>query len=51
MAYGDFKDLNRRTTSDKILRDKAFNIAKNPKYDGYQSGLASIVYKSFDKET
>ena len=51
MAYGDFKDLNRRTTSDKILLDKAFNIAKNPKYDGYQSGLASIVYKSFDKET
>ena len=51
MAYGDFKDLNRRTTSDKILLNKAFNIAKNPKYDGYQSGLASIVYKSFDKET
>ena len=33
MAYGDFKDLNRRTTADKVLRDKAFNIAKNPKYD------------------
>ena len=43
MAYGDFKDLKRRTTSDKILRDKAFNIAKNPKYDGYQRGLASMV--------
>ena len=43
MAYGDFKDLKRRTASDKILRDKAFNIAKNPKYDGYQRGLASIV--------
>ena len=42
MAYGDFKDLTRRTASDKILRDKAFNIAKNPKYDGYQRGLASI---------
>ena len=40
MAYGDFKDLARRTASDKILRDKAFNIAKNPKYDGYQKGLA-----------
>ena len=39
MAYGDFKDLARRTASDKILRDKAFNIAKNPKYDGYQRGL------------
>ena len=45
MAYGDFKDLTRRTASDKILRDKAFNIAKNPKYDGYQRGFASIVYK------
>ena len=47
MAYGDFKDLKRRTASDKILRDKAFNIAKNPKYDGYQGGLTSIVYKFF----
>ena len=45
MAYGDFKDLSRRTASDKFLRDKAFNIAKNPKYDGYQRGLASMVYK------
>ena len=44
MAYGDFKDLKRRTFSDKVLRDKAFNIAKNPKYDGYQWGLASMVY-------
>ena len=35
MTYGDFKYLARRTTSDKVLRDKAFNIAKNPKYDGY----------------
>ena len=49
MAYGDFKDLARRTASDKVLRDKAFNIAKNPKYDGYQRGLASIVYNFFDK--
>ena len=40
MGYGDFKDLKGRTASDKILRDKAFNIAKNPKYDGYQKGLA-----------
>ena len=44
MAYGDFKDLNRRTAADKVLRDKAFNIAKDSKYDGYQSGLASMVY-------
>ena len=51
MAYGDFKDLTRRTASDKILRDKAFNIAKNSKYDGYQRGLASMVYKCFDKKT
>ena len=36
MAYGDFKDLARRTAADKVLRDKAFNIAKNPRYDGYQ---------------
>ena len=43
MAYGDFKDLARRTASDKILRDKAFNIAKNPKYDVYQRGLASLI--------
>ena len=49
MTSGDFKDLARRTTSDKVLRDKAFNIAKNPKYDGYQRGLASMVYKFFDK--
>ena len=39
MAYGDFKDLARKTASDKVLRDKAFNIAKNSKYDGYQRGL------------
>ena len=39
MPCGDFKDLSRKTASDKILRDKAFNIAKNPKYDEYQSGL------------
>ena len=51
MAYGDFKDLTRRTASDKILRDKAFNIAKNPKYDGYQRGLASMLYKCFDKKS
>ena len=40
MAYGDFKDLNRRPAADKILHDKAFSIAKDPKYDGYQRGLA-----------
>ena len=51
MAYGDFKDLKRRTASDKILRDKAFNFAKNPKYHGYQRGLASTVYKFFDKKS
>ena len=51
VAHGDFKDLKRRTAADKVLRDKAFNIAKNPKYDGYQRGLASMVYKFFDKKT
>ena len=50
MAFGDFKDLKRTTFSDKILRDKAFNIAKNPKYDGYQRGLASMIYKFFDEK-
>ena len=44
MAYRDFKDLNRRTFADKVLRDKAFSIAKDPKYDGYERGLVSIVY-------
>ena len=51
MAYGDFKDLKRRTQSDKVLKDKAFAIASNPKYDGYQRGLASMVYKFFDKKS
>ena len=44
MKYGDFKDLARRTASDKVLTDKAFNIAKNPKYDGYQRGLAIQIF-------
>ena len=50
MAYGNFKDFAKRTASDKVLRDNAFNIAKNPKYDGNQRGLASMVYKFFDKK-
>ena len=45
MAYGKSKDLTKRTQSDKFLRDKAFKIASDPKYDGYQRGLASMVYK------
>ena len=49
MAYAGFKDFKRRTACDKTLRDKAFNIAKNPKYDGYQRGLSSMVYKFFHK--
>ena len=44
MAYGDFKDLAKRAAADKVLRDKASNIAKGPKYYGYQRGLASMVY-------
>ena len=51
VAYGDFKDLARRTASDKFLRDNVFNIAKNPNYHGYQKGLASIVCKFFDKKS
>ena len=50
MAYRNFKDLARRTASDKVLRDKACNIAKNPKYDEYHRGLAFMVYKFFDKK-
>ena len=51
MAYGKFKVLNERTQSDEVLRDKAFEIASNPKYNGYQRGLASMVYKTFDKKS
>ena len=51
MAYGDFRDLNRRTAADKVLRDKTFSIAENLKYDGYQRGLASMVYNFFNKKT
>ena len=51
MAYGDFKDLTRTTASDKIFCDKAFNIAKNSRYDGYQRGLASMACTFFDKKT
>ena len=51
MVYGGLKDLGRRTASDKVLWDKAFNIAKNLKYAGYQRGLASIVYKYIDKRS
>ena len=50
MAYGDFKDLARRTAADKVLRDKAFNIAKDSKNDGYQKELVSMVYKFLDKK-
>ena len=50
MVYGDYKDLTSKTTSDKILHNKAVNIAKNLKYDGYQRGLALMVYKCFDKK-
>ena len=49
MAYGDFKDLT-RGIADKILRDKAFSIAKNPKYDGYENGLVSMIYNFFDEK-
>ena len=49
MPYGKSKDLAKRTQPDTILRDRAFKIASDPKYDGYQRGLASMVYKFFDK--
>ena len=50
MTYEDIKDLTRRTTSDKILRDKVFNIVKNQTFDAYQRGLASMLYIFFDKK-
>ena len=49
MEHGDFKNLAKRTEPDKISIDKAFNVAKNPKYDGYQRVLVSMIYKIFDK--
>ena len=49
-VYGKSKDLEKRTQSDKVWKDKAFKIANDPKYDGYQRGLASMVYKFFDKK-
>ena len=51
MAYGKSKDLAKRTQSDKVLRDKAFRIASDPKCDGYKRGSASMVYKFFDKKS
>ena len=51
MTYGKYKDLEKRTQSTKVLKVKAFEIANNPKYDGYQRGLASMVYKFFDKKS
>ena len=51
MAYGKSKDLVKRTQSDKVLKDKAFKIANNPNYNGYQRGLASMVYNFFDKKS
>ena len=50
-AYADHKDLINRTKSDKVLRDKAYDIASNPEYNGYQGGLASMAYKFFDKKS
>ena len=51
MAFGDFKDLTKRIAAEKVLRNEAFNIAKDPEYDGYQRGIASMAYKIFDKNT
>ena len=50
MAYGDFKNLTKRSAADKVLRDKAFKIVSDQNYDGYQRELASMVYKFFDKK-
>ena len=50
MEYGGFKDFNKKTFADKLLRDKAFNMAKHPKYGGYQTDLALIVYRFCDEK-
>ena len=50
VVYDKYKDIQRRTQSDKVLKDKSFEIVNDPKYDGYQRGLASMVYKFFDKK-
>ena len=51
MVYGDFKDFEKRSFADNVLRDKAFKIASDQKYDGYQRGLASMIYKFFHKKS
>ena len=51
MTYEKSKDLIKRTQSDKVLKDKAFKIASDPKYDGYQRGLALMVYNFFDENS
>ena len=51
MAYRDFKKLNRRRAADDVLRDKAFDIAESPKYDGYQRQFTSMVFKFFNKKS
>ena len=51
MAYGKSKELLKRTQSDKVSRNKTLKIASDPKYDSYQRGLASMVYKFFDKKS
>ena len=50
-AYGKHEEIERRTQSDKVLKDKAFEIVNNPKHDGYQGGLASMVFKFFDNKS
>ena len=50
-AYADHKDLINRSEADKVLKDKAYDIASNPEYDSHQRGLASMVYKFFDKKS
>ena len=51
VAYSDIKDVAKRTISDKILKDKTYETARNCNYNGYQNVLASMVYKFFDKKT
>ena len=51
MAYSKYEDLEKRAQSDKVLKDKAFKIASNPRYNGYERGLTSMAYKFFDKKS
>ena len=51
MFYGKYKDLTKKTQSGNVLREKLFEVASNPRFDGYQRGLTLMVYRFFDKKS